>query len=120
MQSQQIFARVNGSLAVTYVVGSHGHQRSSSAVWSYNHWLVWFPDPSSGGEREGSGELPAACADPWHFNLMNLAFRTFKIFPISIIQNLVGLRGILSSSTLTAGMQLRIHVIHQTLPSPLH
>jgi len=20
--------------------------------------LVWFPDPSSGGEREGSGELP--------------------------------------------------------------
>ena len=24
--------------------------------------IVWFPDPSSGGEREGSGELPAA----WH------------------------------------------------------
>jgi len=22
------------------------------------------PDPSSGGEREGSGELPAGCADP--------------------------------------------------------
>jgi len=38
--------------------------------------LVWFPDPSSGGEREGSGELPAACADLWYFNLMNLAFRT--------------------------------------------
>ena len=33
--------------------------------------IVWFPDPSSGGEREGSGELPAACVDLWHFNLMN-------------------------------------------------
>lgn len=28
------------------------------------HNLVWFPDPFGGGEREGSGELLAACTDP--------------------------------------------------------
>jgi len=38
--------------------------------------IIWFPDPSSGGEKEGSGELPAAYVVLWHFNLMNLAFRT--------------------------------------------
>ena len=27
--------------------------------------VVWFPDPSSGWERKGSGKLPAACMDPW-------------------------------------------------------
>ena len=47
-----------------------------TALYNRTYILVWFPDPSSGGEREGSGELPAACTELWHFNLMNLPFRT--------------------------------------------
>ena len=39
-------------------------QAVSTIQQTYWASLVWFPDPSSGGEREGSGELPAACTDP--------------------------------------------------------
>jgi len=37
-------------------------QSVSTIQQTYWASLVWFPDLSSGGEREGSGELPAA----WH------------------------------------------------------
>ena len=77
----ELFTPPNGQARVKRPrSGNFDHHICCLTAWLYCKMapdLVWFPDPSSGGEREGSGELPAACADLWHFNLMNLVFRTW-------------------------------------------
>ena len=68
MSSMEMLEKALTTVQMAILAQARMHERGLS--------LVWFPDPPSGGEREGSGELPAAYADLWHFNLMNLAFRT--------------------------------------------
>ena len=50
----------NTSTVITF----HCETEACSESVTQQYVLIWFPDPSSGGEREGSGELHAACVDP--------------------------------------------------------